>query len=356
MDVQGRNLWQHAAGDPAHNHVDMCLKWGVILIGPGEEGEWNGGTHYDYFGWREQSDLRRFCEEMEIGDIVVLRIGTREIYGVGIVGEYKWCDQFNDVDGWDLGHARRVCWVWRYDVDGKGSPKCFDTYTMGWGNTTQRLNAPAVISWLESLDIPDDQASHSLPDLPDKSAEISSDEIAAYFFDKGIASESIRNLLDQDGEFVRITNWYNSWEWGTSPSERETVTHLVVPLLRILGWTPQRIALEWGKIDIALFSRMPRDNKHLSVVVEAKKVRNPFLSWAVSQAQDYASPLPNCHRLVVTDGLRYGIFTRMSKDEEFSRYAYLNLTTLRSEYPIYECKGAKEAILAMTPEWQPDSQ
>ena len=224
---------------------------------------------------------------------------------------------------------------------------------MGWGNTTQRLNAPAVISWLESLEILDDQASHSLPDLPDKSTEVSSDEIAAYLFDKGIASDSIRNLLDQNGEFIRIANWYNSWEWGTSPSEHETVSLLVVPLLRILGWTPQRIALEWKRIDIALFSRMPRDPEYLSVVVEAKKVRNACLS-AVSQAQGYASTLPNCRRLIVTDGLRYGIFTR--EDEEFSLYAYLNLTRLRKKYPIYGCKGAKEAILAMTPDWQPDSQ
>ena len=353
MDIQGKNLWQHAAGDSDHNHVDICLKWGVILNGPGGEGEWNGGTHYGYLG-RKQADLRRFCEEMEIGDIVVLRIGTREIYGVGIVGEYKWCDEFNDVDGWELGHTRRVCWLWRYDVNGqpKDDPQYFDTYTMKLGDTTQRLDAPDVISWLESLEIPDDQASHPLPDLPDKSSEVSSDEIAAYLFDKGIASDSTRNLLDQNGEFIRIANWYDNWEWGASSSEHETVSHLVVPLLRILGWTPQRMALEWNRIDIALFSRMPRDPEYLSVVVEAKKVRNACLSWAVSQAQGYASALPNCRRLVVTDGLRYGIFTR--EDEEFSPYAYLNLTRLRNEYPIYGCKGAKEALLAMTPEWQTD--
>ena len=292
---------------------------------------------------------------MKNGDIVVLRIGTTKIYGVGVVGKYKWRDEFNDVDGWDLGHTRRVNWMWRYDVDGKGSPKEFDTYTLKFGDTTQRLDAPSAMSWLESLEVPD-QASQPLPDLPHKTKEISSDEIAAYLFDKGIASDSIRNLLDQNGEFIRIANWYN--RWGTSPSEHETVSHLVVPLLRILGWTPQRIALEWkvlglGRIDIALFSRMPRENEHLSVVVEAKKVHNAFL-WAVSRAQDYASPFPNCRRLVVTDGLRYGIFTRIGESKEFSLHAYLNLTRLRNEYPVYKCKGAKEAILAMTPEWQPD--
>ena len=347
MNIQGKNLWQHAAWDPDHHYVDLCLKWGVILNGPGEEGEWNGGTPYDYLG-RKQTDLRRFCEETEMknGDIVVLRIGTNKVYGVGVVGEYKWCDEFNDVDGWALGHTRRVHWLWRGEKE-------FDTYTMKLGDTTQRLDAPAVRSWLESLETPDDQVSQSLPDLPDKSKEVSSDEIAAYLFDKGIASDSIRNLLDQNGEFIRIANWYK----GPSPSEHETVSHLVVPLLRILGWTPQRMALEWKRIDIALFSRMPRKDEHLSVIVEAKKVGNACLSWAVLQAQGYASTLTNCdcQSLVVTDGLRYGIFTR-SEGKEFSRYAYLNLTRLRNEYPIYECKGAKEAILAMTPEWQPDSQ
>ena len=254
-----------------------------------------------------------------------------------------------------IGYGDTMSMVWAL-------PKNSTHYTMKLGDTTQRLDAPSVISWLESLDIPDDQISDLLPDLP-KTAEIdgknriSSDEIAAYLFDKGIASDSIRNLLDHNGEFIRIANWYN--RWGTSPSEHETVSHLVVPLLRILGWTPQRIALEWkapglGRIDIALFSRMPREeNEHLSVVVEAKKVRNAFL-WAVSQAQDYASPFPNCRRLVVTDGLRYGIFTRIGESKEFSLHAYLNLTRLRNEYPIYGCKGAKDAILAMTPEWQPD--
>ncbi len=110
------------------------------------------------------------------------------------------------------------------------------------------------------------------------------------------------------------------------------------------------MALEWGKIDIALFSRMPRKDEHLSVVVEVKKVGNACLSWAVSQAKNYASKYPNCRRLVVTDGLRYGIFT-MDENKEFALYAYLNLTRLRNEYPIYECEGAQEAILAMTPEW-----
>ena len=87
MMIQGKTLWQHAAGDPAHKHVDLCLEWGAILNGPGGKGEWNDGACYGE--GRKQTDLRRFCEETEMknGDIVVLRIGTTEIYGVGVVGQ-----------------------------------------------------------------------------------------------------------------------------------------------------------------------------------------------------------------------------------------------------------------------------
>ncbi|MBB6698665.1 hypothetical protein [Clostridium algidicarnis] len=34
---------------------------------------------------RKISDLRRFCFDMKDGDIVVLRVGTKEIHGVGVI-------------------------------------------------------------------------------------------------------------------------------------------------------------------------------------------------------------------------------------------------------------------------------
>ena len=280
----------------------------------------------------------------------VLRIGTKHIYGVGVVGEYSWCDEFNDVDGWDLGHTRRVRWLWRYDVEGNCKPKDFDTYEMKLGDTTQHLDAPAVVSWLESLQVPDAQTSCSLPDLPHRNkdeGEVSTDEIADFLFQEGIASDSIRNLLDKNGEFIRIANWYNGGSRGHSPSEHETVSHLVIPLLRILGWTPQRMALEGRELmsrcspeclltlDIFLWSSKRRRFATPVCRGQCIRPRTTQRRWS----------LQNCRRLVVTDGLRYGVYKRVGTD--FRRYAYLNLTRLRNEYPIYNCKGAKEAILAM---------
>ncbi len=134
------------------------------------------------------------------------------------------------------------------------------------------------------------------------------------------------------------------------PSEHETVSYLVVPLLRALGWTPQRMAIEWNYVDLALFERLPRNDDTLTVVVEAKKMDASCLN-AKSQAMSYAKNKAGCHRLIVTDGLRYGVYVKKDNDE-FHLYSYMNLTNMRHEYPVYECKGTKDALLAMAPEWK----
>lgn len=332
--------------------MDLCLKWGVILNGPGDYGPWpdcEESLRKDEWSKRKITDLRRFCQGMNDRDFVVLRLGTNSIYGVGqIVGDYEHCEEFNDIDGWAIAHVRRTRWLWKY----KENPKKFDTNTLKRGDTTQLLDAPAVKSWLESLEISDAERERTPVDLPNigDDANVSVGDISEYLFDKGVASNSISSLLDQIGELIRIANWYNRSK--ETPSEHETVNYLVVPLLRALGWTPQRMAIEWQKIDVALFSSLPRTEESLSVVVEAKKKDASCLS-AFEQARDYSSALAGkiCRRIIVTDGLRYGVFVRDSVDQPFSLYAYMNLTRLRNDYPIYECKGVRDALLMMTPEW-----
>ena len=71
---------------------------------------------------------------------------------------------------------------------------------------------------------------------------------------------------------------------------------------------------------------------------------------ALSKAQDYAQGKNSCHHLIVTDGLRYGIYFR-DITGRFKLDSYVNLVRLRDSYPVYPCKGAKEALLAMAPEW-----
>ena len=339
-----RKIWQQAAGDTDRNYAEICLKWGVILNGPGHTGHWDVGEEKLRDAGRSSkklTDLRRFVEEMESGDLVVLRLGTSKILGIGkIVGDYEWSEAFGDIDGWNLQHVRRVRWFWK---PGDAAPK-FPTYAMKQGDTTQRLTSGPVFDWVQTLEVPTDEITlRELPISDDSAFDIR--DLSEFLFDKGVASGSIENLIKEVDELIRIAKWYNKFD---NPSEAETVAYLVVPLLRALGWTPQKMAIEWNKVDLALFSNLPRTDDNLTVVVEAKKKDSSCLT-ALSQAQSYAEKRPSCHRLIVTDGIRYGVFIR--QDADFRLHAYMNLTRLRDIYPVYGCDGVKKVMLAMTPEW-----
>lgn len=345
MDIEGKTIWQQACGDTDRNYSNVCHEWDVILNGPGNAGPWpECEAKLEAAGWssKKRTDLRRFSEEMAEGDLVVLRLGTRHVMAVGeLVGPYDWSELFSDVDGWDLQHVRRVKWLW------KGT-KGFDPHTIKMGDTTQRLTSPIVTDWLRGLSIPQSTIDRDLVQLPQESSKpVTIDQISEYLFDSGVSSNSVETLVTEIDELVRIAKWYNK-DRKNSPSESETVSYLVVPLLRALGWTHQKMAIEWNHLDIALFSSLPRSPETTSVVVEAKKKGNSCLT-AKLQAESYAKDKTNCARLIVTDGLRYGVYVRSGA--EFDLLAYLNLTAMRDGYPIYEdCKGAKEALQAMTPE------
>jgi hypothetical protein len=350
MEIANKIIWQHASGDTDRDYSEQCIKWGVILNGPGSCGKWPDCVDV-LRRWerseRKITDLRRFAEAMKDGDLVVLRLGTATVPAVGqIVGAYEWQDDFGDIDGWDLQHVRRVRWLWS-DLN---SPKVFDTYALKQGDTTQRLNEGPVTKWLLSLAVPPRLLNQPPAKLPSSEHnEISVAEISEFLFDNGVASSSITNLVNEIGELVRIAKWYLR---SGKPSEHETVAYLVVPLLRALGWTPQRMAVEWKNVDVALFDQLPREDESLRVVVEAKKMGNACLT-ARGQAVSYADGKTGCNRLIVTDGLRYGVYARHGTRETFRLHAYLNLTRLRRNYPIYECEGAEDALLAMAPEWKP---
>ncbi|MFP4173664.1 MAG: hypothetical protein ACLFV4_12205 [Candidatus Hydrogenedentota bacterium] len=348
MDIGDRTIWQHAAGDTDRDYSELCLKWGVILNGPGYAGSWpecQEMLRADGWSSRKLTDLRRFADEMSDGDLVALRLGTSTVVAVGqIVGGYEWRPEFGDIDGWEIQHTRRVRWLWASTE----TPKIFDKYALRLGDTTQRLNSGVVHEWLAQLEIPLERHKQALPPLPslDESREIDVSNISEFLFDHGVASGSIATLVANIGELVRIAKWYQR---TSMPSEHETVAYLVIPLLRALGWTPQRMAVEWSRVDVALFDKLPREDANLTVVVEAKKMNASCLS-AMSQAYAYAEGKAGCRRLIVTDGLRYGIYTRNASDD-FELAAYMNLTRLMNYYPIYPCDGAREALLIMAPEW-----
>lgn len=348
MDITNKTIWQQACGDTDRNYSDVCLEWDVILNGPGYAGPYphcDQKLIEDDWTSKKRTDIMRFATKMKHGDLVVLRMGTSEVLGVGeIVGDYEWLDFFSDIDGWDLQHVRRVRWFWRYTK----KPKTFNTYDMKQGDTTQELNSPIVKAWLSKLKIPQEIYATKIREIPkDKIKSIDHDEIAEYLYSQGVSNNSIDSLLKEFHELQRIAKWYQHHE--KAPSEFETLAYLVVPLLRALGWSPQKMGIEWHKVDVALFDQLPREDKNLSVVVEVKKKGNSCLT-AYSQAQGYAVGKENCQRLIVTDGLRYGVY--LKSKQTYHLIAYFNLIDMKEDCPVYNCKGVKEALRIMTPEWR----
>lgn len=151
-------------------------------------------------------------------------------------------------------------------------------------------------------------------------------------------------------DLVQFAQWYKHEENHNEsrPSESETVAHLVVPLLYALGWSRETVAIEWKRIDAALFEGIPTNDSTLVCVLEAKKL-NESVFAPFTQAEKYAlkPERQGCNRLIVTDGIRYAV--REKEGEDFKLSAYFNILDIRERYPIFGCEGAIDAILRMAP-------
>lgn len=83
MDIAGKTIWQQASGDTDRDYADVCLKWDVVLNGPGYAGPWPDCAKVlrdARWSARKVTDLRRFAERMKDDDFVVLRIGTATVW------------------------------------------------------------------------------------------------------------------------------------------------------------------------------------------------------------------------------------------------------------------------------------
>jgi hypothetical protein len=113
--------------------------------------------------------------------------------------------------------------------------------------------------------------------------------------------------------------------FGELPSEDELIVHFVVPFLRALGWPPERVAVKWRHIDVAVFRALPRTPASCRFVIEAKRL-GAGVEGALEQAQGYVNALGTQCDVVVTDGIRYRMYDGA---HAFEPLAYANLARLK---------------------------
>jgi len=303
MTMSRLRVWQISA---SRFYWDVFLKNGVALIGPGDPGPWKRERGDDEF---EGGFVRRFASEVQVGDVFLLRTRISSICAVGIVAsEYIYLNQFDDVNGWDLQHGRRVRWcklpqehTFTTQVFGANPTRCSRTwneevldYADGF------LNSPPT-NWQTA----------ALPELPAEEPPL----------------EDVPTDLQG---FVAAANDLAALPWGRQtfgeyPSEDELIAHFVVPFLRALGWPPERIAVKWRHIDVSVFRALPRTPENCHFVIEAKRL-GAGVEGALEQAKGYVQALGAPRDVVVTDGIRYRMY---SCQNAFKPVAYANLQRLK---------------------------
>lgn len=299
-------VWQLAAGPAPRSYADVFLRYGVGLIGPGDAGPWNPERDDDEF---EGSFVRRFASEVQVGDVFLLRTGVSKISAVGVVAsDYLYLDQFDDVGGWDLQHGRRVRWfqlpeeyTFTSPVFGANPPR----FSRIWNDDVldymdRFLNSPPT-HWQTA----------PLPDLP--AEEPCLDDVPS----------ALQGLVAAANDLVPL--FWDRQNFGDHPSEDEIIVHFVVPFLRRLGWPPERIAVEWRHIDVAVFRELPRTPENCHLIVEAKRL-GAGVEGALEQAKGYLETLGTPRDIVVTDGIRYRMY---SSERGLEPIAYANLVRLK---------------------------
>lgn len=299
-------LWQLAGGPVDRPYADVFLKHGVGLIGPGDAGPWEPVRSDEAF---EGRFVRHFAREMQPGDVVILRTGIATICAVGVVaGEYMYLNQFDDVNGWDLQHARRIRWC--------ALPRkyTFESTVFGANPTRcSRSRNEEVVGYIERFlnSQPIDWQEGRLPDLPYEEPLLAD------------IPQAIQRILG-DAQDLSALYWHRQ-NFGDYPSEDEMVAHFVVPLLRNLGWPPERIAIKWRHIDVSLFNALPRVPENCRLVIEVKRL-GAGVEGALDQARRYVESLGTPCDVVVTDGLRYRMYACANG---FAPVAYANLIRLK---------------------------
>lgn len=301
-----RATWQIAGGPTSRSYADLFLRHGVALIGPGDAGPWRPGRYEDD---TESGFIRRFATEVKPGDVFLLRTAMATVRAVGVVADdYLYLNQFDDVNGWDLQHARRVHWC-RLPQDYTFASQVFG------GNPTRfsRTWADEAIDYAHRFlnSPPTHWQSAPLPSLPAEDPPL--EQVPGYLSRLVAEIHDLAPLYSDPPAF------------GEQPTEDELVGHFVLPFFRALGWPPERIAVKWRRIDVALFTGLPRTPQSCQFVIEAKRV-GAGVEGALDQAKGYVEALGVPRDIVVTDGIRYRMY---HCGNGFAPVAYANLARLK---------------------------
>jgi hypothetical protein len=352
-----RRVWQIASGEAGRKYTELFLRHDVMFCGPGEVGEFDP-KHYraevarGAISGSVMGQVRNFASKVKPGDIALLRSGYR-VVSIGAVdgAGYRFDPIFDDVYGSDLQHTQRVIWQNQLDEELEelqsskllfANRKQIPTFT--------GVEDRAILDPIEHLF--DKIVERPLKELPPAPPPpLTMDKLSEALFSRGLSFEAVRRVRDAIEKQRGLIEWYRRrGSISDRPTEHELIAHIVLPLLVALGWSEQWIAIEWHKIDLALFVGTPTDKEHCKLVCEAKAIGHGLQDVLV-QARDYVEKqkLANCDKLLVTDGQGFYLYRRTSALWPDEPAGYLNVFKIREDHLCAPGTNAVDTLMALTP-------
>ena len=340
LPITNQNIWQIGSGDSSRDYSLIFLDFGVALVGPGNPGDERNPEIEKFY--KENPNIKNWgivIKQIKKGDWIILRSGQRVIKAVGeATSDYDYNEIFGDVDGWDLQHLVNVKWY---------LPKkeiSFDKSVLVRRTLTNCYNE-AVIDRIKTEEFEYYPTTIDYKKLkPPK--QITTTNITQSLIDYGLRIQDAENIAQTIQRIIKLTKWYHDNDYWVL--EHEIRTFLVIPLLISLGWSEQKIKIEYNKIDIAIFKNsFTGDYKtNPSIIVETKRF-NDGLSFTSLQALHYSKDYSVCKKFITTNGFLYKIFEKQK--DGFVETAYLNMFNLRERHYLnHKIDGAVSALLKIS--------
>ena len=342
------NYWQVAAGEGTRDFSGQFLKYGVILMGIGSPGSFLEYPE-DYKGKKGwQRKIVTLAEKMKHDDVVIMKKRWGKsglIVAAGrVTDDYEFLEPFDDVDGWDMRHGRKVEWhVPDSPIDIEGLAR----------GTVKRVHKSQITKEADRLLKEGKEVQAS--EIPQSAKTISDEGLVRSLIENGLRPADAEAVIRTVWHVRRLASWYIPQL--DEVSEDDARTFLIVPLLEALGWTPKQIKLErhiGGKrADVSLFQEEFKKNAKASVILEAKRM-GTGLDRAERQIRKYAN---ECNIVVTSTGDRYWLYEKdpgetwdARRMKERHLRAYMNLFILKDRHPYLEgVGGAPELLKSLMP-------
>lgn len=348
------NIWQVSAGDGRRDFSNLFLKYDLMLAGPGRFGpyskeSYNQVIQQGLYTARKIGFLRSFVEDPQVGDIVLLR-DRSDFKAIGQVAKesYFHDETFDDIYGWDLQHVRRVFWQEHLTDDLRKLKLSFGTGKQAsmFSGVNKNHISKSIQPLLEKFE------NRKLKPLPSEVGKILDlEELGEELFSRGLPNNSVDQLIKAIERQRRLIQWYKlHGKDSDRPTEHEIVAHMVLPLLLALGWSEQLLAIEWKRVDLAVFTEAPTVSKYCCLVCEAKRFGHG-LQNVFKQAAKYVKnhKLNNCEKILLTQGKILYLYEKSGLDWNDKPVGYLNIDKIRTNYLIPEGTNAVDTIMALTP-------